>query len=1847
MEQPIDRGEEIIDAYRNHFIGSAGPAARNVFHRIEATEGTDNGFIGTKGPLLQALPIANWSDSSWESFARQRGIGPLVRLAFSELGFERLYDFQERSIEAIKNGDNTVITAATGRGKTEAWLIPIIDEILRAKRGRHDELDPDGVKATLIYPTKALAQDQLKRLVQYLYKINSELPKTERITLGIYDGDTPHNPSSKAEGYLNSTFKYFQCPGYNDSLEKCQTCGKSVHIRATSNGYHLEPEKAKCVEDVPLEFLRLTKHEILNENVDILLTNPDTINYKLVNINASDEHNAFIYDPKYLVFDEVHTYDSLFGSYTSTLTKRIRALRRKRGTEELQAIASSATVENSVELFRKISGTEEVTHVSEKPRELSPKHPNEVPSSLFENQITVDEIVDAAKGQRNQPPVLRSFTYSIDNPEKHDTERTRELVADELFDYLTQPSSDDAVDTIQTLHQFLADTPATRKETVDYITDQYSLDESDATTLLSNFRTIGEFSGILENRSHLFSWPLDGYYACARCDAVYRSAQSKCTQCGYGFVTRTRYCRSCHDEHLVAWACHDCHRLEPYIPNDEGTLIRDEIPGCQYCSSDKTVSDEDDRHRMTRVTFQPRLRCKKCGSVEQRSMIVDCDCGAETVRTAPDTRVCIDPSCGMKHHATHSCSGCGHTEFSVESRPGTIECRQCGEQYEEPAIPESCSCGDSLVNTRFLGWVCRNDDCQRTDFEATPPEVCDCGRSTVFALDGLHEIFRDEVCSECGVEVLATGECRCPERGDTSDRQSREGVHEATKVIDSDGRIRQPSEFRTATGCQHSRLSYNPDRRFDELARSPNNLAVTTSQYLLRAVADDEGYEAAKLLSFADSHRDMNELNRDFNEPEAETLLDQSILEATRSRANKLDSSWRSLEEVLEEALDIVDGFHQRLSPPETVRNVDFNLKKNLLDRIHRRFETVDEGIGERLRRRTIPHVYQPRLRERDGSLVEDGLIDVRLQPELLHELSDIERAVVSDIVAEGNGCSVSEIATPDPTIEVEDVILDLVEKGVLDEESQEYLSFDSGALEVIVAGKDTGIQFKPQTNSMYASLDRQFGTVPDDAVPLSAAIEDRASPDHPLFSGRAYRATYSSTRVLVGRVYHGMTDKRARRELEYLFREGDYPHFLSSGPTMELGVDIGALDALLLYGTPPNMNAYLQRVGRAGRRSNSALVHSVSQRNPIDFYYYDNPEDLISAEPKPVPLNEHNESVLRISLTWAIFDYIAAEFQIPWHVEYNGPYGAVSGGDEFHRRTTASNDEEYGKLTQLMSFRVKELGLDERSSKLAALKTIAHDYQREIREHLESVLAYRYCEICGSKHARDGAIQTCSEENCDGKLIDAVEEHRSVIKEAVESFADRFINEYTRYRDHLEGEIQNLQSEQLEIRRKRRRSNAEEASRLLRRKNAIGERKQALEDHLHTIMDYEYSEFLSVSGQSEFAFNMRNVSPSAGLTLVSKRDSEYERNEIGGGYGGREMRMAIKELHPGAAYLHEGDSYIVSHARFDDFESTELREAAQETGHDTLAHELVCPACRETHSPDTGQCSCGTEIPLKQRKLVALDSVEAYRDDLVTAPEGDEARYLLEKPDEEVQNTFAERETTVLSFDPSETFTIEDGQGDSIGSIIHGTYSVLVHTDSYRAKYKSGEVDPKETLFEICGEENCDGVVYDDQDGNAQCSANAEHSPNRRGARSEYIRLGYAYQTDGVRVSLSSLERSHTFAHGIRVALQSLGGVSIREITEAVDEAEEHVDIFDSTEGGADVSQQLVVSESEERYNNFSEAIRIMAEQLECSCENGCPLCLYQYGCDERNRTQTFDRESIATLVKRQDLRLTINSND
>lgn len=1826
MDDPVTRAEEMKAAYRDYFIGRGGRAARSVESRFANDE---DGITGMRGPYLQALDIPNWSDHSWDTFAQSSQLEPHIRRAFSQIGFERLYDFQERSIEAILDGDDTVITAATGRGKTEAWLIPILNRILETKRRGDDEGDTS-VKATLIYPTKALAQDQLNRLLQYLYLINKQLKSKHRITVGIYDGDTPRNVSeSGSEGYLNATFRHFECPGYNDDLAKCRDCGGGVRIRNMGTRFKLIPEKADCEDDtpndVPLDFLRLTKYDILENGVDILLTNPDTINYRLINTNAEDEHERFVYEPEFLVFDEVHTYDGLFGSYTSMLMKRVQELRDARGTDDLQLVASSATVENDIELFQKVSGAVDVTQVSESPRELNGMMPSTVPAPLLTDTLSVERILQATADSDDGVPGLKSFDYTLENASQYDRDRRETLVADALFDYLTDGSDDPGVQLVHYVHQLLYDEPLTRQELHDELVTTLGLDENEMETLLANVRTLGEFSGILENRSHVFSWPIDGFYACSACDAVYRSPQDDCRECGFDFVTRSTYCRHCSDEHLVAWHCPECDQLEPYTPTEHGSVDRDEVHVCQRCE----IAREEELW-MVRTTFRPFLECRDCDRVIERTTTRECDdCGARTVRTESETYTCINPACELTHRAERTCPSCDGTDFGVVGCDGRFDCPDCGTTYEQPGeAPDHCvRCGSSLRSTRYVPWVCTNDECDRIHFDGEPGQ-CDCG-ATSFVKRGLFEVRNDQHCRSCDTAFLGGEGCDC----ENPDVHSRTGSHQAYKTIDTQGWIHTMSNQRSAVPCPHPYARYEIGRRFDELMRSPNNLAATTSQYLLRAVADDEGQQAAKLLSFADSHRNMKELSRDFSEPEVETLLDQLLI---RGVATDEEEPWIPFDDVLEYANHTIEELNETLEPPQVARSVEFDLKSRLKNQPRKRWDD-DDALRDRLTRRALSHVYSQRMGERDEPLSAVGLLDVRFEPGL-DALSADERTIVRELVDEGNDYRVENFDDPGPGRFAETVVEELVNREILAYgHSDEYVSFDLSALSVTIAGQADGIRFDPDTERYYTTLQHQFGLDSAATVPSNASLAERASPSHPRFTQRAHRIRYSGIQILISEEYLGTTDKRKRRELEFLFREENYPHHLSSGPTMELGVDIGALDALLLYGTPPNMNAYLQRVGRAGRSSHSSMVHSVSHRNPIDYYYYDNPDELIDTDPTPVPLNEHNEEVLRVSLSWAVFDYVAAYFSIPWDVSRHGRARSIDGGDTYHRRSIRDpvDREDASKLTHVMSLTADTLSLGDDDSKLAVLSEVVDDHRADIGDHLDGLLDYQYCEDCERRYAADTGRSVCERDDCDGRVLHAGARFGHLVDDALDHFEERYITHFPEYERALEDELAHMRRRNRELRREMQRAGPDDRGRIIRERRGLQDRIDVLDDYLSELGRSSYFDFLRESRESKYDFSMRSVATTAGLTLV---DEGYDRRTIGGQDSGRAMRMALSELHPGAAYLDGGETYTVARVRFDEKSGADLREAVSATSDDEnhLAEELVCPACHSTYGLDEAGCDCEGDVPLKRRRLAVLDSVDAYHDNLQLISEGDEARYLHDEPNQEVQNTYAERETSILDFDPNRTFELQTDDGERLGTLEYGDYSVLLHTDSYRTKYKSGEVDARETLFEMCGEENCPGIIYRDSDDERRCSADSEHFPDGRGADSVFVRVGYRYDTQGVRVDLDDRELSHTMAHGLRVALQYLGGVTIRELAENV--GEDRIDIFESQEGGSDVAR-LLFERSDGKFRAFDRGIELMRKQFDCDCENGCPSCLYQYGCDVRNDQRSFDRDGFRAILEQHSL--------
>jgi len=99
----------------------------------------------------------------------------------------------------------------------------------------------------------------------------------------------------------------------------------------------------------------------------------------------------------------------------------------------------------------------------------------------------------------------------------------------------------------------------------------------------------------------------------------------------------------------------------------------------------------------------------------------------------------------------------------------------------------------------------------------------------------------------------------------------------------------------------------------------------------------------------------------------------------------------------------------------------------------------------------------------------------------------------------------------------------------------------------------------------------------------------------------RSYRAGYTAA-------------DRARLEEE--FRSGEVSVLVSTS-ALELGIDIGGLDAVVMVGYPGSVNSFWQRAGRAGRGRERALVLWIPREDPLDEYFLRRPELLLGSPPE------------------------------------------------------------------------------------------------------------------------------------------------------------------------------------------------------------------------------------------------------------------------------------------------------------------------------------------------------------------------------------------------------------------------------------------------------------------------------------------------------------------------------------------------------------------------------------------------------------------------------------------------------
>ena len=284
---PVSASEQITNKYKRYLKTIFSINDTELSRQF--TERLDEPGVFSKGPYLEV----NASFEKGASIDQMIFNGKLAK-SFGRINMplsRQLHKHQEIAIEKAMSGRNIVVSTGTGSGKTEAFLIPILEVIIREYEAK--TLRP-GVRALLIYPMNALANDQTERLRELL----SDFPE---ITFGSYTGQTKQKPQDALNEY-----------------------------------------KALNENKDPLPNELISREQIKQTPPHILITNYAMLEYLLVRpddgIFFAGEY-AHLW--KYIVLDEAHVYHGSSGIEVSMLLRRLKTTL---GNDDIQYVLTSATL---------------------------------------------------------------------------------------------------------------------------------------------------------------------------------------------------------------------------------------------------------------------------------------------------------------------------------------------------------------------------------------------------------------------------------------------------------------------------------------------------------------------------------------------------------------------------------------------------------------------------------------------------------------------------------------------------------------------------------------------------------------------------------------------------------------------------------------------------------------------------------------------------------------------------------------------------------------------------------------------------------------------------------------------------------------------------------------------------------------------------------------------------------------------------------------------------------------------------------------------------------------------------------------------------------------------------------------------------------------------------------------------------------------------------------------------------------------------------------------------------------------------------------------------------------------
>ncbi|MEM4247285.1 MAG: helicase-related protein, partial [Candidatus Woesearchaeota archaeon] len=613
---PIQTARRLREAYIR-YLKTIKPF-QNEHLRAQFSQALEAENMLTKGPYLELIPpftvgktiqdLINEKvlSSQFTAFCHRQGGLRLDR---------PLYWHQEQSIRKVQQGRNLVITTGTGSGKTEAFLVPILDALIReAETGT---LQQPGVRALLLYPMNALANDQMERLRGYLANFS-------QITFGRYIGDPKY-------AYGEALEFYTQIHGpeqmENELIGRIQMQKTPPHILLTNYAM--------------LEYL--------------LLRPEDTALFD----GETGKHWRFI------VLDETHAYDGAQATEIAMLLRRLQDRVTRGGQKKLQAIAASATLgEDSVETRTKIAQfASKLFALDFAPEDVvfSKREPESGLATAWGcgTPELYQDLEKLAEDYRNNQPILWPNSLpGIDSSRLSTIGRTS--VPRFLYELLRGDEN------VHRLRKELLKAPLPLGKAASRIFDRFDADV--AQQALANLVSIAILAReaedtlpLLPARYHLFVRALEGAFVCLNKEHPAHKQEGK----PWLFLNRQKFCEHCGSRVFELANCTRCGIS--YLIGDERP--GDQLPKTQF-STDNPCNDGLKYFVQNSVIYDNVQEARNLTYLVLESL--------EAVNADEDVLIENKASGGedqdQKTEAALICPRCG-----AISTPGDIGC-QCGVQ---------------------------------------------------------------------------------------------------------------------------------------------------------------------------------------------------------------------------------------------------------------------------------------------------------------------------------------------------------------------------------------------------------------------------------------------------------------------------------------------------------------------------------------------------------------------------------------------------------------------------------------------------------------------------------------------------------------------------------------------------------------------------------------------------------------------------------------------------------------------------------------------------------------------------------------------------------------------------------------------------------------------------------------------------------------------------------------------------------------------------------------------------------------------------------------------------------------